>query len=118
MKFKRALWFPIAIGLSIINAIALVIAARAGEPMHVMGHVAAGIGLGFWAVHLRRARRDGDASLAERVEDQAAALAEVQDVLADQAAQLAELQERLDFTERMLAQVRDRPSLGIREERP
>jgi chromosome segregation ATPase len=57
------------------------------------------------------------ASLKQQLEQQAAALEEVESTVVDQTAQLAELHERVDFAERLLAQARDRPALGAGDKR-
>jgi septal ring factor EnvC (AmiA/AmiB activator) len=68
------------------------------------------------AVAGRRASRSELAQINQGLEQQAAALEDVQTTLTNQSAQLAELQERLDFTERLLVQARDRPALQAGEE--
>jgi predicted Zn-dependent peptidase len=57
------------------------------------------------------------ANLKQQLEQQAAALEDVESTMADQTAQLAELHERVDFAERLLAQARDRPALGAGDKR-
>jgi chromosome segregation ATPase len=69
------------------------------------------------AIRGRGSSRSDVAGVKERLDQQAAALAEAQNDLASQSAQLAELQERLDFTERLLTQARDRAGLKPGEER-
>jgi hypothetical protein len=67
------------------------------------------------AVAGRRASRSELAQINQGLEQQAAALEDVQTTLTNQSAQLAELQERLDFAERLLVQTRDRPALQAGE---
>jgi hypothetical protein len=63
------------------------------------------------ALRGRGSSRSEVAHLSDQLKDYAAALEDVQNVLASQSSQMAELQERLDFAERMLAQSRDRAVL-------
>lgn len=69
------------------------------------------------AIAGRGASRSELAEVKQRLEQDAAALEEVQTILANQSTQLAELHERLDFAERLLAQARDRSALGPGEKR-
>ena len=59
------------------------------------------------AIRGRGSSRSEVSRLSEQVEQQAAALADVQNSLASQSTQLAEMQERLDFAERLLTQGRE-----------
>ena len=100
MRFKPAVWFPIAGILAIVNIGATWFAARDAEPTHAMLHAALGVAFALWAERLRR-RRIGDQNAT--VEDLQVQLDEIQ---AESRGQVAELEERLDFAERLLAQER------------
>ena len=54
----------------------------------------------------------GSAQLRDQLDQQTAALDDLEARLAHQSAQIAELQERLDFAERLLAQNKDRAALN------
>jgi hypothetical protein len=98
MFFKPAIWFPIALGLSALNLVAVGLAMKPLEPMHATIHAALAVAFGLWAQRLRQGppRRELPPPLA-------ALEAEVDKLRQE----LSETQERLDFTERMLAQSRD-----------
>lgn len=119
MTFSRQFWYRVLAGLGILNLAAMGYAmGRDADPRHALLHLVLAAGFGLWAWRLKQ-RPVGPSALGlqDQLEQQAAVLEDAQATLADQSAQLAELQERLDFAERILAQSRDRPSLGVREER-
>jgi len=98
MTFKPAIWFPIALGLSALNLVAVGFAMKPLEPMHATIHASLALAFGLWAQRLRQGppRRELPPPLA--------ALEAQVDELRQQ---LSETQERLDFAERMLAQNRN-----------
>jgi signal transduction histidine kinase len=95
MIFKPTIWYPIAIGLTVINLVGVGYALRPLEPLHAAIHALLAVAFGLWARRLRQGPRGG--------EDQARL-----DVLGAEVAslrqELNETQERLDFAERLLAQ--------------
>jgi hypothetical protein len=96
MTFKPALWYPIAVGLSVVNVLAVWFAAEpAGlAQWHAMGHAALAVGFGWWAHRLRQRAQGGELQAGlEALEIEVSALRQ----------ELGETQERLDFAERMLA---------------
>jgi hypothetical protein len=95
MRFKPAVWYPIAVALSAVNVVAVWFAARPGEPLHATTHAVLAVAFGLWAQRLRRGPR--------RVELEAELDALELDVIAMRQ-ELGEAQERLDFAERLLAQ--------------
>lgn len=101
MRFKPAIWYPIALVLSVINLVAVGFAAGEAEPWHAGIHAALALAFGLWAERLRRQRGGSElqASL-EVVEAFEALEADVSQLQRE----LSEMQERLDFTERVLAQ--------------
>lgn len=95
MRFKPAIWHPIAVGLSAINLGAVWFAAQPGEPWHATIHAALAVAFGVWAQRLRQGPRPSEhQARLEAVEDEVNALQQ----------ELGEAHERLDFAERMLAQ--------------
>lgn len=121
MTFKPAIWFPIAVVLTLVNLGGAFYAANSTEAWHATTHAGLALAFGLWAQHLwrNRVKRPGgeSAELKAQLDEQIAGLADAQALLESQANQLAELQERMDFTERVLAQVRERPALGVQEKR-
>ena len=101
MKFKSAIWFPIAVVLSIINLVAAGFAAGEPEPWHVGTHAALALAFGLWAQRMRLRPRESELQASPDVLDALDALeAEVSRLRQE----LSETQERQDFTERLLAQ--------------
>src|SRR6266511_877039 len=98
MTFKPAIWYPIAVLLSVSNLIA--VAFTAG-PAHATIHAALALAFGVWAHRLRQSSggSEHEARLEGR-EELEALKADVSRLRQD----LIETQERLDFAERLLAQ--------------
>ena len=98
MRFKPAIWSPIAVVLSAINLVAVGFAASTPEPWHAGAHAALALGFGLWAQRLRQAPRESELHAPleafESLEDEVSRLRQ----------ELNETQERMDFTERLLAQ--------------
>jgi hypothetical protein len=104
MTFKRKVWLPISLVLSVVNLGAVWFAAGAGEPPHATLHAALALAFGMWAQRLwQRPGEDAfQASLeSPEVRDDIDALDGEVGTLRQE---LSEMQERLDFAERMLAQ--------------
>jgi len=95
MTFKPAIWYPIAVVLSVINVVSVWFAARPAEPWHAATHAALAVAFGLWAQRLRQ--RPGEGALQAGLE-----VLEVEVSTLRQ--ELGEAQERLDFAERLLAQ--------------
>lgn len=98
MTFKPALWYPIAVVLSVLNVAAGWFAAQSAEPLHASTHAALAVAFGLWAQHLRQARRQ------DRRSDLQAGLESLEVEVGALRQELSEVQERLDFAERMLTQ--------------
>ncbi len=98
MTFKPAVWYPIAVALSVINVVAVWFAAQPAEPLHATIHAGLAVVFGVWAQRLRRrpAARELRAGL-EALEIELGTMRQ----------ELSEAQDRLDFAERLLAQGRD-----------
>src|SRR5438445_5825885 len=90
MTFKPAIWYPIAVVLSVFNLVSVAIVA---EPWHATIHAALALGFGLWAQRLRQ--RPGRSELPARPEALEAELDTLQQ-------QLGERRERRDFAERRL----------------
>lgn len=108
MVFKPAIWYPIAVGLSVLNVVAIAFTAGPAQPLHAASHAALAVAFGWWAYRLRQHR--GASEPPERLDlaDEVDALdAEVSTLRLE----LGELHERLDFAERLLAQ-RPEPRTG------
>jgi hypothetical protein len=96
MTFKRTIWYPIAIVLSVINLVGVGFAAGEPQPWHAAVHAALALAFGLWAQRLRQG--PGGSELQAPLEGLEAEV----DALR---AEVAELHERMDFAERLLAQV-------------
>jgi hypothetical protein len=96
MTFKRAIWYPIAVVLSVINLVGVGFAAGQPQPWHAAAHAALALAFGLWAQRLRQG--PGGSELQAPLEGLEAEV----DALR---AEVAELHERMDFAERLLAQV-------------
>jgi hypothetical protein len=101
MSFKPAIWYPIALVLSVINLVAVGFAAGEPEPWHVATHAALALAFGLWAQRLRQAPRGNELPAPLEVLE---ALEAVETEVSKMRQELSETQERLDFTERVLAQ--------------
>ena len=101
MKFKSAIWYPIAIVLSVLNLVGVGFAAGESEPWHAAGHAALGLAFGLWAQRLRQSPRGSELEAPLEVLD---ALDALEADVSKLRQELTEAQERLDFTERVLAQ--------------
>ncbi|HEY9383684.1 MAG TPA: hypothetical protein VIP80_09205 [Gemmatimonadales bacterium] len=104
MNFKPAIWYPIAVLLSLANLVAVGFAVGPGPPWHAMIHAGLALGFGLWAYRLRQPPRGGE--FQARFEGLEAELNRL-DALANEVGtlrhELGEAQERLDFVERVLA---------------
>ena len=112
MTFKPAIWYPIAVVLSVINLVGAGFAAGQAEPGHATIHAALALAFGLWAQRLRR--RPGGSELPAGLEALEALEAEVSKLRQE----LSETQERLDFAERVLAQGPEGRRVGPQREGP
>ncbi len=95
MTFKPAIWYPIAVVLSVINLAGAGFAARQAQPWHATIHAALALAFGLWAQRLRQ--RPGGSELQAGLEALEVEVSKMRQ-------ELSETQERLDFAERLLAQ--------------
>lgn len=112
MAFKSPLWFPIAVGLSLLNLGGVAFATGA---LHTTTHAALALGFGLWAQRLRRQQAPGGGEVQERLEsleDGASKFETLEAEMNRLRQELSETQERLDFAERVLAQGRERGRVG------
>ncbi len=100
MTFKSAVWYPIAIVLSVINLVGAGFAVGQAETSHATIHAVLALAFGLWAQRLRPGGTERPARL-EGLEALDALEAEVSKLRQE----LTETQERLDFVERLLARV-------------
>jgi hypothetical protein len=101
MNFSSPRWYPLAVGLSLLNVAGAIFAAVQGQPMHAGGHVLLATLCGAWARHLKKG--PAPLAIADQLEDR---LQRLEDDVGGLRQQLGEAQERLDFSERMLTRVR------------
>ena len=109
MTFKPAIWYPIAVVLSVINLVAAGFAAQAAEPLHATTHAALALAFGLWAQRLRLRR--GGSDLQARLEaleggESSEEVQALRNELDTVRRELSELNERVDFAERLLARTR------------
>ena len=101
MTFKPAIWYPIAVVLSVINLVGAGFAVGQAQPLHATVHVALALAFGLWAQRLRQGLGGSELQAPLEVLEALEALeAEVSKLRQE----LSETQERLDFAERLLAQ--------------
>ena len=101
MKFRPAIWFPVAVVLCLANVVSVWFAAQPAEPWHATVHAALAVAFGLWAQRLRTGVRGGGA-ITERLEEVEAFRALEGEVVMLRAA-LTESQTRLEFSEQVLA---------------
>jgi hypothetical protein len=99
MTFKPAIWYPIAVLLSVVNLAAVGFTAGPAQPVHATAHAALALAFGVWALRLRQGPRDGP-----RENELPARLEAIEVEVSELRRELGETQERLDFAERLLAQ--------------
>jgi hypothetical protein len=95
MTFKPAIWYPIAVVLTVMNLVAVGFAAGIPEPWDAASHAALALAFGLWAQRLRRGPRGSELQ---------APLEALEGEVDTLRAEVAELYERMDFAERLLAQ--------------
>jgi hypothetical protein len=98
MTFKPAIWYPIAVALSVLNLVGAGFAAGQAEPWHATVHVALALVFGLWARRLRQG------PVGSELQDRLDALDALEIEVGNLRQELGETQERLDFAERLLAQ--------------
>lgn len=109
MTFKPAMWYPIAVVLSVVNLVAVGFAAGKSEPWHAGIHAGLALAFGLWAQRLRRSRGGSELQAPLEVLE---ALEALEADVSKLRQELTETQERLDFTERMLAQEAETRRVG------
>ena len=100
MTFKRAIWYPIAVVLSVVNLAGVIVFAA--QPWHAAAHAALAVAFGLWAQRLRQG--PGGAELHGPAGNELEARLDAFEAEVSKLRQeLSETQERLDFAERLLA---------------
>jgi hypothetical protein len=100
MTFKPAIWYPVAVGLSGINLVAV---GFASGGWHGTTHAALALAFGLWAQRLRRGPAGSELPVGlDSIEFEVSRLRQ----------ELGETQERLDFAERVLAQESEARRVG------
>jgi hypothetical protein len=112
MTFKPAVWFPIAVVLSVGNLVAVWFAAVPAEPMHATIHAALSLGSGLWAYRLRQRLAEKEHGLAPEAVEALDALEALELEASKLRQELGEAQERLDFAERLLAKEPESRRMG------
>jgi len=112
MTFKPAIWYPIAVLLSIANVVAVWFAAVPAEPLHATIHAVLAVAFGSWAHRLRQRHAGSERQLGPETVVALDALEALEGEMGTVRQELSETQERLDFAERMLAQRPDSDRVG------
>ena len=112
MTFKPAVWFPIALVLSLGNLVAVWFAAVPAEPLHATIHAALSLGSGLWAYRLRQRLGAGERRVGLDAVEALDALEAAETEMTQLRQELSEAQERLDFAERLRAQDPDSRRMG------
>ena len=116
MTFKPAIWFPIAVGLSVLNLVGVGVATG---PAHTTIHAALALAFGLWAARLRsRLRGSERQARPEALEAQVSGLEALEAEVSRLRQEVSEMQERLDFAERLLAQRPDPRRVGPERQGP
>ena len=97
MTFKPAIWYPIAVVLSVVNLVGVGFAAGEPQPWHAAIHAALALAFGLWARRLRQGPSGSD------LQDRLEALEALEFEVSNLRQELGETQERLDFAERLMA---------------
>jgi hypothetical protein len=100
MTFKPAVWYPIAVVLSVVNLVGVGFAAGEPQPWHAAIHAALALAFGLWAQRLRQGPRGSELQAPLEVLE---ALEALEVDVSRLRQELSETQERLDFAERLLA---------------
>jgi hypothetical protein len=110
MTFKPAIWYPIAVVLTLINLVGVGFAAA---PWHATVHAALALAFGVWAQRLRpRAGTSEPQARSQALEELEVRFDALEADMRNLRKELNETQERLDFAERLLAQGREARRLG------
>ena len=112
MIFKPAIWFWIAVGLTVVNLGGGGFALGQAEPVHAGVHGVLALACGWWAYRLRRRPGGGDRETRLEAPEVPQALESLESEMNRLRQDLSETQERLDFAERMLAQRPDPRRMG------
>ena len=109
MTFKPAFWFPVAVGLTVINLIGVPFAS---QPWHATVHAVLALVFGVWAQRLRKGPGGPGGPGGNEVTGVQDRLEALDTEVGHLRQELSEAQERLDFAERLLAQKREARGVG------
>jgi len=117
MAFKPAIWFPIAVVLSVLNLVGV---GFATGPAHTTIHACARAGVRIMGRPPLRSRLGGSERQArpEALEAQVSGLEALEAEVSRLRQEVSEMQERLDFAERLLAQRPDPRRVGPERQGP
>jgi hypothetical protein len=104
MTFKPAIWYPIAVLLSVVNLVAVWFATVPAQPWHATIHAVLALASGVWAHRLRQGPGGRERQVGLDAVEALDALEAVEAEASKLRQELNETQERLDFAERLLAQ--------------
>ena len=107
MTFKPALWYPIAIVLTVVNVAGVWFATGPTPPWHATMHAGLAVVSGLWARRLRQARGGSQRRVGRDAAEALDALEALELETSTLRQALGETQERLDLAERRLAQSAD-----------
>lgn len=112
MALNPKVWYPIAVGATVINLIG--VGWYAMNPIHATAHAVLGLGFGLWAQRLRRTKTGSEQLQldAGAVEQLQAGIEALQAEVMRLRQELSEMQERVDFVERVLAQGKEARQVG------
>lgn len=104
MTFKPALWYPIAVLLTVANVVGVWFATSPTPPWHATIHAGLAVAAGLWARRLRQARGGSQGRVGREAAEALDALEALEFETTKLRQELSEAQDRLDFAERRLAQ--------------
>src|ERR1051326_2200429 len=109
MALNPRFWFPVAVGASVVNLVAVGFTMGA----HAAIHGVLGLGFGLWGQRLRErpAAQEQQQLEAGTTEQLQAGIEALETEITRLRQELAETQERVDFVERVLAKTQDKGRL-------
>ena|SRR2546422_7137394 len=118
MTFKPAIWYPIAVALTVINLVGAGFAVGQAQLPHAAIHVALALAFGVWARRLWQRRSGSEPQAGVDALDTLDALERLEAEVSQLRHELSETQERLDFAERLLAQGSEARRVGQQRQDP
>jgi hypothetical protein len=118
MTFKPAIWYAIAVVLSVLNLIGAGFAVGQAQMPHAAIHVVLAFAFGAWARRLRQRPSGSEPQAGVAALDTLEALQRLEAEVSQLRHELTETQERLDFAERLLAQGSEARRVGQQRPEP